>query len=670
MKVKKIHIDNILIYDNEVIELNKDLNIIVGANGSGKSNLMNIIIYLIKRYCFRNYEISNIYGPERVGMKRYSIRQKNPLYNSSEDYFLQKHKSKEKDDSLIDLSIIFEDNDVINLNEIKSKKTLISEFLDKAIDNISFMEDRYQIDKNEVKKIFDVNNEDLCVGNEFILKIRESEDGWKIENDNEKYCIYMKYFSLIVDILNLMNVKHNIKNPFVFFEAYRNNSSETTKVGITEFDNQGYTNLQSWQNLFSLNYSIGTNSTYIMLATKKYGKMMRHAIEEENGLQNFYASEDYTRLKKFFKNFEYDINLKCISPSNNIYQFYLSRDGLEIEIDTISSGEREIINFIFGLFLEELNDGIVIIDEPELHLHPNWQKKLIQILKEETENKNIQIIFVTHSSSFISYNILNNIYRIYKEKSFSKCVRISDLLQDGDDSFRKNLSVINATNNEKVFFANSVILIEGITDEILFKKIYESELGKIPDGVEFVSISGKKNLDNFKNVLDKLKIKYFYIGDYDNLYDCEELKDLFCIDTKKQKEDLKKIKNQSYAVLDLLCSIETFINDNSEINLESLKSNYILYNERFVKIRPNITEEEQKKINDFITKKYDDNVYILRKGEIENYLGTGNTNKSVGFKKVISFLNDIDIYNEFRSKDDFEELKFIIQNINSKIEKQ
>lgn len=110
----------------------------------------------------------------------------------------------------------------------------------------------------------------------------------------------MKYFSLIVSILNLMNVKYNIKNPFVFFEAYRNNSSETTKVGITEFDNQAYINLQSWQNLFSLNYSIGTNSTYIMLATKKYGQMMRNAVEEENGLQKFYNSGDYKRLKNFF----------------------------------------------------------------------------------------------------------------------------------------------------------------------------------------------------------------------------------------------------------------------------------------------------------------------------------------------------------------------------------
>lgn len=669
MKVKKIHIDNILSYDNEIIELNKDLNIIVGANGSGKSNLMNIIIYLIKRFCFRNYEISNIYSPERVEMKRYSIRQKNPLYNSSEDFFLQKHKTKEKDRSLIDLSIMFETNDVVNLKEIKSKKELISEFLDKAIDNISFMEDRHQIDKNEVNKIFDIEECDLCVGNELVLKIRESESGWKIENDDKKYCVYMKYFSLIVDILNLMNVKHNIKNPFVFFEAYRNNSSETTKVGITEFDNHGYINLQSWQNLLSLNYSIGTNSTYIMLATKKYGRMMRNAIEEENGLQKFYSSDDYTRLKNFFKNFEYDINLKCISPSNNIYQFYLLKDGLEIEIDTISSGEREIINFIFGLFLEELNDGIVIIDEPELHLHPNWQKKLIRILKEETANKNIQIIFVTHSSSFISYNILNNIYRIYKEKGFSKCVRISNLLQNGDDSFRKSLSVINATNNEKIFFANSVILVEGITDEILFKKIYESELGKIPDGVEFVSILGKKNLDNFINVLDKLKIKYFYIGDYDNLYDYQELKDLFCVDKKKQKEDLKKSKNQSYAVLDLLCSIKEFINNNSQINLENLKTNYILYNERFVKVKSNLTKEEQKSIIDFITRKYDENIYILKNGEIENYLGTGTTNKTIGFKKVISFLNDIDMYNEFKNSEDFKELKFIIHNINSKIKK-
>lgn len=132
---------------------------------------------------------------------------------------------------------------------------------------------------------------------------------------------------------------------------------------------------------------------------------------------------------------------------------------------------------------------------------------------------------------------------------------------------------------------------------------------------------------------------------------------------------MKKSKNQSYAVLDLLCSIKEFINNNSQINLENLKTNYILYNERFVKVKSNLTKEEQKSIIDFITRKYDENIYILKNGEIENYLGTGTTNKTIGFKKVISFLNDIDMYNEFKNSEDFKELKFIIHNINSKIKK-
>ena len=62
MKIKKIHIDNILSYDKETINLNKDLNIIVGANGSGKSNLMNINIYILKRLCFRR-KTSVFYEP-------------------------------------------------------------------------------------------------------------------------------------------------------------------------------------------------------------------------------------------------------------------------------------------------------------------------------------------------------------------------------------------------------------------------------------------------------------------------------------------------------------------------------------------------------------------------------------------------------------------------------
>lgn len=668
MKVKKIKINNILSYGEEEIEFNNDLNIIVGANGSGKSNLMNIIIYILKRFCFKNYEISTVWGEERIGYKkRYSIRQKNPLYNSSEDFFLQKHKKGLNKESSIYLHIIFEKQDVNNLNEIKNKKDIICHFLNSNIDSVSMMDDHYQVNKEHVKKIFEVNDEDLNITEELVLKIGQTDKGWKIQNDEQPYIIYMKYFSLIYEILNLINVNHKIKNPFIFFEAYRNNSGETTKVGVNEYNNgNNISNLQTWQNLSSIVSSIGISSTYIMLATQKFGNLMRTLIEEKDGITKFNNLPEYIRLKKYFCKFGYDINIKCISPLNNIYQFYIIRDDFEIEIDTISSGEREIINFIFGMFLEQLNDSIIIIDEPELHLHPNWQKKLIEVLKDETKENNIQIMFVTHSSSFISYNILNNIFRVYKENGYSKCLRITDLLEkDNDDIFRKNLSVVNATNNEKIFFSNFVILVEGITDEILLKKVYEYEVGKINDGLEFISIGGKNNLNNFTTVLNALKIPYFYIGDYDNIYEEPKLKKLFVVDSKKQNKDLKLKKNQSYSCLDLLKSIDILLNENSSENFEKLKISYQLYNSRFTKLSP--SEEALNEIEQYIESKYQENIYILKNGEIEDYLGTGTSNKAIGFKKVISLINDKKEFEEFSKTDEYQELKNIIVDISSKI---
>lgn len=667
MKLKKINIRNVLSYNEEEIEFNKDLNIFVGANGSGKSNLLNIIIYILKRYCYKNYEITKSYGIESIGHAKYSIREKNPLYNSSEDFFLSKHKLLKNKPSSISFTIEFEKNDVKNFEEIKKYEKEIIDFLDYKVDRVSFIGDRYSVQAENVKSFFDIKNDDLIMGQDITIKLKENKNIWIIENEEQYSCIkFLQYFTLIYNLLNIMEVDHKVKNPFVFFEAYRNNSKDTTLVSISDFNNN-YINTQTIANMENLAYSIGINSTYIMLATRKYGEIHRKCIEEENGLNKFNNNPEYKKLKSFFEKFDYDINLKCIEPNNNIYQFYLIKDKLEIEIDAISSGEREVINFIFGLFLEQLEDSIVIIDEPELHLHPNWQKKLIQILKDETNNKNIQIMFVTHSSSFIAYNTLNNLYRIYKENGFSKCVCINDLFINDEDKLRKNLSVINATNNEKIFFSKYVILVEGITDEILFKKIYESEVKNIKDGIEWVSISGKNNYDNFKNILDKLKIKYFYIGDYDNLYEFDELKLLFEVDKKKQKKDLERTKNQSYSCLDLLKSIHIYINNPVECNFSTLKTNFELYNNHFLKNKKDITKEEMIKIDKLIDEKYKDNFYILKKGEIENYLGTGSTNKTLGFKKVITLLNDADEYEKFKKLKDFEELKFIVDDINKKI---
>lgn len=321
MKLKSIHLKNLLSYGDEKVEFNDDLNIFVGANGSGKSNLMNIIIYVLKRFCFRNYEIVNIMSPEFSEIKKYSIRQKAPALSLTEDFFLQKHKLKPTEASSIELEISFGCNDVKNLNLIKKNQDKIIRFLDEYIDNLNFLEDKNSVNKHQVMRIFEVSDDDLSVGESLHLVIHESRDGWILKNENSNFISFIKYLSLIQEIFEIQKISDRIINPFIFFEAYRNNSGETTKVGLMGFPhfNSQNKNLQSWANLKALNNSIGANSTYIMLATKKYGKLMREAVEEVDGLSKFNEIEEYKKLKIFFAKFNYDINLKCISPENNIY---------------------------------------------------------------------------------------------------------------------------------------------------------------------------------------------------------------------------------------------------------------------------------------------------------------------------------------------------------------
>lgn len=668
MKIGKIKIENILSYENETINLNEDINIFVGPNGSGKSNFINIIIYILKRFCIKNYEIIVSHGIEMIDYKKYHIHEKNPIYGNDEEHFLAKHKNLLDCPRKINFNIKFERQDIKNLQEIYMHKEKIYDFLDNKIESLQFGDDRYAVQSESVKRFFDIKEENLNEGNYIEISVSEENNKLKIDNSQENdYMIYMKYFSLIYEILNMIGIEHSVKNTFTFFEAYRNNANETTKVGIAKYENHHYSNLQSIQNIKSLAYSLGRKSTYIMLATKKFGTLLRYAIEEKNGIEKFQANSEYVKLKDFFKKFKYDINIECIDKEDNIYQFYLERNGIKIEIDLISSGEREIINFIFGLFLDEIKDGIVIIDEPELHLHPNWQKKLIEILKSETKENNIQIIFVTHSASFINYNLLNNIFRIYLDrKGCSKCTKINDIIDEsaGED-IRKKLGIINATNNEKIFFSKYVILVEGITDEILFKRIFEEEIDKNISDVEFINIHGKNNFSNFKEILDKLKINWFYIGDNDNIKEFEEMEKYFQYDIRKAMKDCKK-KNRSYYCNQLLEELER-MNEGEMQNNEKVMHCYQEFKENVLNLKPDLSEQDKNEIKEFIESKYNDSIYILKNGEIEDYLGVGKNNKPLGFEKTIKINTDKYEYDLFKETENFKELNFIIQDIAKKI---
>lgn len=61
--------------------------------------------------------------------------------------------------------------------------------------------------------------------------------------------------------------------------------------------------------------------------------------------------------------------------------------------DALSAGEKQMLSFIcYNAFHK---DSIIFIDEPELSLHVDWQRKLYPIL--ESQGSRNQFIFATHS---------------------------------------------------------------------------------------------------------------------------------------------------------------------------------------------------------------------------------------------------------------------------------
>lgn len=96
-----------------------------------------------------------------------------------------------------------------------------------------------------------------------------------------------------------------------------------------------------------------------------------------------------------------------ITPHKKASLVKITEKGLNIQLDSIGSGYEMIFSLIYSFYLSTQSgkDLIILIDEPELHLHPQIQREFIKLLLEFS--KTAQIIMTTHSPILVKHLLEN-----------------------------------------------------------------------------------------------------------------------------------------------------------------------------------------------------------------------------------------------------------------------
>lgn len=97
------------------------------------------------------------------------------------------------------------------------------------------------------------------------------------------------------------------------------------------------------------------------------------------------------------------------------------KDGTEINFREASSGEVAILSTLIALVPLIKDNCLILIDEPELSLHPYWQSQYIPLIKNILKSVNgCHIIIATHSSLLLSDLPLNESSVVMLERTGSK----------------------------------------------------------------------------------------------------------------------------------------------------------------------------------------------------------------------------------------------------------
>lgn len=637
MHLNSMEITNVKSFrERDAISFNDDINILVGPNAGGKSNLLDITTVSINQFFLQQYV-------EDQPQRGYRIRQQNQFSDLSD--YLEPYIGQESEESEISIELVVSQEDLENISTIVERKDEFVAALNSSYDhinavneNLSFVDSwaSHDLDPGDVLN-FDIVDNSLNRGS----------------GSNRTYVTYLQKLNLYLILArNIEDIE--IFPPYFYFSPYRGGIEESKEV--TLYDDNYYDLLNNY-----LGSTSKEQATAIELAIFKLAELKRDIEHSTRPNDEFFDVPEVDMIDQYFDRLGYEWELECTNVNENRYELFLEKEGKQYDMNQLSSGETEVINFLLGILSTNIRNGLVVIDEPELHLHPRWQKVLLDLVSDLEYRTGNQFILTTHSPHFITEWTISQVQRVYKDDSDTS--RLIGVEGGQSTDIRDLVHIINSHNNEKMFFADDVVLVEGIMDRLIYQALIDFYLNEReePRIIEVLEVNGKGNFEKYSNFLDELDIPNYVIADRDYANDIsdESIADLFKTDEsrigERVLEDPSSIDHQCLAT-----RLDEALETGELDDLAEVRDIWGHIKKRMTRFKRDLTDDEEQRWQRFLEEKAEEGIYILPNGEIEDHLPSDVNSISDSIE-----LTKEDNFQDWVSQDDenTEALKRIAQDI-------
>lgn len=372
------------------MEFNKNLNVILGKNGTGKTTISNMIAHIMRGdlYKFVYIEFEKIEFGFHNG-KKYELTQSNKKYKSKKENHY--HVDLKLVNLISDETEIYENICTINPHRKNFNINYVNN--DRRISEFWYWPANRSLD--EASKIF------------------EKERGYPSGHSRFQQILFGP-FTAKSGYMTFGEILNEIKNIYVQYLSYKNKSIE-----------EKFNELNNLINKLAKNDELTTEDSKELIILFKQKQEELDNIEKTKIKQIEAFME---QVNSFLNNKYFEINEKGDGDSISFMRL-LSDDNLVISLDedisqVLSAGERQFIPMLYQATVS-LKSGCLVVDEPEISLDVEWQSALGKVF---SEKKECQVICFTHSYSFSeSFNWGNDTFYLVKDDNVISNIKSKEL---------------------------------------------------------------------------------------------------------------------------------------------------------------------------------------------------------------------------------------------------